>query len=67
MVGSKFPSRVTWDSIDVHVVFPCVPEIATLYLWPFIIWPKNSALSINWMFFSLASKSSGLSLGIAAV
>ena len=67
IVGSKSAFKVTCESIDVQVVFPCVPDIATLYLWPFIIKPKNSALSIRSIFLSFASIISGLSDGIAAV
>ena len=67
IVGSRSPSRVICEIIDVHVVLPWVPATATLYLWPFIINPKNSALSINIKFCFLASIISGLLSGIAAV
>ena len=50
MVGSMLASRVIEDNMEVVVVLPWVPDTATLYLCPFIISPKNSALSIRGIF-----------------
>ena len=66
-VGSVSPSRRIWESIEVVVVFPCVPLTATETLYSFMSCPKRVALVRQGMPSLRARKSSSLSSLTAAV
>ena len=67
MFGSSPAFKKHTDTIEVVVVFPCVPEIPIVFSKAFVSSPKKSDLSIKGIFKLRASTISGSSLEMAAV
>ena len=66
IVGSNWDSKKHIETMEVVVVFPCVPETQMVFLNALVISPKISFLSNVGISKSVALTNSGSSLLIAA-